>query len=171
MQLRIFGIDDESIVDGPGIRFAIFTQGCPHACKGCHNPESHSYNGGTLIDTEDIFLQIKQDPMLKGVTFSGGEPFSQPQALSELAQELHEHGGCGGKKLDLTVYTGYTFEQLLQMNNKYVDKLLSFTDILIDGKYDDDKRDIALLFRGSSNQRILDGKKSYKNKVACPITL
>ena len=106
MTVRIAGIVRESIVDGPGIRFVVFTQGCPHHCPGCHNPESHDPKSGYDCEIDKIMTEIEKDPLLKGVTFSGGEPFMQPEPLAELAQKVKEHG------LDLFIYTGFLFEDL-----------------------------------------------------------
>ena len=148
--LKIAGTVDDSIVDGEGYRFTIFTQGCPHNCEGCHNPHTHAANGGKSVDTEDLYRQIRENPLLSGVTFSGGEPFLQPQALVELAQRLR---GCG---LDITTYTGYTYEELIAKQNADIDALLAVTDVLIDGKFILAQRDLTLQFRGSRNQRRID---------------
>ena len=84
--LRLSGVISESIVDGPGFRYVVFTQGCPHGCPGCHNPQTHDFNGGTLIDPLTLLPEIDENPLLAGVTFSGGEPFCQPEALLPLAR-------------------------------------------------------------------------------------
>lgn len=151
-ELRIAGIVRESIVDGPGIRFTIFCQGCPHGCEDCHNPETHDFNGGYMCSFDKILDAIDQNPLLAGVTFSGGEPMCQPEAFYELGLEIKKRG------LDLMVFTGYTYEQLLDMSaeNEAIGRLLSICDYLVDGKYDKDKRDLRLHFRGSSNQRFID---------------
>lgn len=109
MLIRIAGTVSESIVDGPGIRYTIFTQGCPHHCEGCHNPETHDFSGGRLADTDKIYNHIAENPLLKGVTFSGGEPFCQPAPLYDLAKRIKEN-----TKLDIMAYTGFTFEQLIE---------------------------------------------------------
>lgn len=157
-KLRLAGVIRESIVDGPGIRMTVFTQGCPHHCKGCHNPTTHDFNGGYVSDPENILKAIDQNPLLKGVTFSGGEPFMQAEALAELAVEIHKRG------LDIITYTGFTYEQLLDSFGKFPDRkeLLKQTDYLIDGKFEEDKKSLNLKFRGSSNQRIIDVKKSME---------
>lgn len=149
--LRISGIIPESIVDGPGIRLTVFTQGCPHHCPGCHNPQTHDFAGGTTIDVEEILLQVKENPLLCGVTFSGGEPFCQPGPLCELARAVKELGKT------VMTYSGYTYEQLTQMGrtDPAVRELLGLTDILVDGPYIEAQRDLTLRFRGSRNQRIL----------------
>lgn len=150
-KIRIAGIEEESIVDGPGIRFVIFTQGCNHHCIGCHNPETHSFDGGELVDIENIVNKIKENPLLDGITISGGEPFEQSLECSILAKKVKALG------LNVVTYTGYTFEEILR-NKKFRDLLLQ-TDLLIDGKFDISQKSMMLHFRGSTNQRIIDVKK------------
>ncbi|MGN0654931.1 MAG: anaerobic ribonucleoside-triphosphate reductase activating protein [Oscillospiraceae bacterium] len=160
LEIRIAGTANDSIVDGPGIRFTIFVQGCPHHCKGCHNPQTHPYDGGTVTDTDILLKKALSNPLLDGVTFSGGEPFVYAKQLAYLAKQLKEHN------LNIVTYTGYTFERLLAEANEENGfmELLSQTDILIDGPYIEEQRSLLLLFRGSTNQRILDVKKSLENK-------
>lgn len=150
--IRTAGIVRESIVDGPGIRFTVFCQGCPHACEGCHNPETHDFAGGKEIKIERFLEEIDKDKLLAGVTFSGGEPFCQPEAFVELAIKVKERG------LNITAFSGYTLEQLTDMGEKdpAVKELLELTDILIDGPFVKELRDLTLQFRGSSNQRVID---------------
>ena len=160
--LRLFGTANDSIVDGPGIRYAVFVQGCTHNCPGCHNPKSHDINGGYIEKTDTIIKAIENNPLLDGVTFSGGEPFLQAQALSKLGKQIHELG------LNIMTYTGYTFEELLSGSNETNcwKELLEVTDILVDGRFEQDKKSYTLTFKGSSNQRIIDVKKSLeKNRV------
>lgn len=152
--IKVSGLVEESIVDGPGIRFVIFTQGCPHHCNGCHNPETHDYNGGYTISHNEIIEKIKKNPLLDGVTFSGGEPFIQAESCSILAEKIK----CMG--LTVLTYSGYTFEEIL--NNKNFKKFLENTDILIDGKFEITKKSMNIKFRGSTNQRIIDVKKSLE---------
>lgn len=154
--IRISGIVDESIVDGKGLRYTIFTQGCPHGCKGCHNPQTHSFDGGEEREITAIYKEICQNPLLSGVTFSGGEPFCQPIPLTKLAHMVHKKG------LNVTTYTGYTIEQLLEMQSADVHDLLAQTDILIDGRFDHKQKDLSLSFRGSKNQRVIDVKQSLE---------
>ncbi len=153
--LRISGVD-ESIGHGKGLRYTIFTQGCPHHCEGCHNPDTHDFEGGTEKEITAIYEEICSNPLLSGVTFSGGEPFCQPAPLAVLAEMVHKKG------LNVTTYTGYTLEQLLEMKNPDVQHLLTQTDILIDGKFDIAQKDLSLSFRGSRNQRIIDVKQSLE---------
>ncbi len=161
-ELRISGAVPESIVDGPGIRYTVFVQGCPHHCEGCHNPQTHDFDGGKLVKIDSVLDSIKKNPLLSGVTFSGGEPFCQPEALAELGEKIKELG------MNLVCYSGFTFEELLAMaeKNLAVHKLLSLTDILIDGKFVLAEKSLMLKFRGSRNQRILDVPASMKEKKA-----
>lgn len=156
-KLRICGIEPESIVDGKGFRYVIFTQGCPHNCPGCHNPQTHDFGGGKLVEIEDLFREICENPLLKGVTFSGGEPFCQPEPLAALAELIH------ARKLDVTTYTGYVYEELLAQHDPAIDALLRVTDILIDGPFLEAERDLTLLFRGSRNQRVIDLNQTRQN--------
>lgn len=156
--IKIAGTVNDSIVDGEGFRFTIFVQGCHHNCPECHNPQTHDINGGHEIDTNELFAQICENPLLNGVTFSGGEPFLQPKPLAELAVKIHEHG------LNITTFTGYTLEQLQNMHNPDIDALLAQTDVLIDGPFIVNKKDLTLQFRGSSNQRIIDMNKTRETE-------
>lgn len=157
--LKIAGIVEESIVDGPGIRFVIFTQGCPHNCKGCHNPQTHDFNGGKYIKIDEITEMIKSNPLLKGITLSGGEPFMQAKQLSILIDKIKD------SNLDIITYTGFKYEELINNSNDENSfmELLIRTDILIDGKFEEDKKDDSLMFRGSSNQRAIDVKLSIQD--------
>lgn len=149
--LRISGIVEESIVDGPGLRFTVFTQGCPHHCRGCHNPQTHDFSGGKMMNIEEIFSMYQENPILSGITFSGGEPFCQPDSLYQLALKVKALGH------NVMVYSGYTHKQLLAMAEKdeSICRLLSVTDILVDGPYVEALRDLELKYRGSSNQKII----------------
>ena len=157
--LRLAGVIRESIVDGPGIRMTVFGQGCPHHCEGCHNPETHDPNGGYISHPENILKAIDQNPLLQGVTFSGGEPFVQAEAFAELGEKIKEKG------LHIVTYSGYTFEEILKgiENGKPGWKeLLDVTDLLIDGRFIMEERSLNLLFRGSKNQRLVNVKKSLE---------
>ena len=155
MLINISDTVNDSIVDGPGLRFTIFVQGCPHGCKGCHNPQTHDFEDGRKVTPESLLEQIKANPLLDGVTFSGGEPFCQAQALAELGEEIKKLG------LDIITYTGYTFEYLyLHREENGIGALLSVTDVLIDGRFIETLRSLELRFRGSANQRIIDVPKS-----------
>ena len=151
MQLRINATVDDSIVDGPGIRYSIFVQGCPHHCPGCHNPQTHPFEGGSLVDTDKLLADIKLNPLLDGVTFSGGEPFCQAAALAEIGRKIRKLG------LNIMTYSGFTFEQLYERRDQDgIGDLLAVTDVLVDGRFMEDLRSLELRFRGSSNQRIID---------------
>lgn len=162
MLIRLAGLVPESFVDGPGIRFTIFTQGCPHKCEGCHNPETHSFEGGRLADVDKIFSKIVENPLIKGVTFSGGEPFCQPEPLAYLAGLLKDKG------YHVISYSGYTFEELLEKShtNSHISDLLNSIDILIDGRFILSERSLELKFRGSRNQRIINVPESLKSGKA-----
>lgn len=162
MELRIAGTVNDSIVDGPGIRFTIFTQGCPHHCEGCHNPQTHAFDGGELTDISVLLEKAKSNPLLDGVTFSGGEPFCQAEVLAELGREIKALG------LNIVTYTGYTFEQLWSGKNgqNHWGDLLEVTDFLIDGPFVQAQRDWEIKFRGSSNQRYIDCQASIKEGAA-----
>ncbi|OQB14887.1 MAG: Pyruvate formate-lyase 1-activating enzyme [Firmicutes bacterium ADurb.Bin193] len=152
--IRVSGIVPESIVDGPGIRYTVFTQGCHHDCPGCHNPQTHDANGGYDISIEEILKDIDKNPLLDGITLTGGEPLLQAEKLVPLAKAVKERG------LSVVTYSGYTFEEI--QNNDAFLKLMKYTDILVDGRYEKDLRSLDLLFRGSSNQRIIDVQSSLK---------
>ncbi len=152
MKIKIAGLVNDSIVDGPGLRFAVFMQGCPHHCPGCHNPETHDPDRGKLKDTQEIIERIQKNPLLDGVTFTGGEPFMQPLPLKEMVLKVKEMG------LDVVIYTGYTYEYL--MMNPLFKEILSQADYLIDGPFLIDQRSLSLVFKGSKNQRTIDLRKS-----------
>ncbi|MDF2557500.1 MAG: anaerobic ribonucleoside-triphosphate reductase activating protein [Bacillales bacterium] len=156
MQLRISGIIEESVVDGPGIRFVVFTQGCFHKCIQCHNQATHDPEGGRLIEIEELLQMIKKNPLLDGVTFSGGEPLLHTEALTLLAKECHQLG------LNVISYTGFIWEDLMK-NKKHFADYLSQVDVLIDGPFKIELKSLNLSFRGSSNQRIIDVQKSLKS--------
>ena len=152
--IRVCGIERESIVDGPGFRYVLFVQGCPHRCPGCHNPESHDFEGGTDMTAEEVFADIMKNPHLRGVTFSGGEPFEQVPALLKLAGMIKEAG------LSLMSYSGYTLEELRGRQDAETDELLGMLDILVDGRYVESLRNLTLIYRGSENQRVIDMNKT-----------
>ncbi len=164
MNIRLSGIIRESIVDGPGIRFVVFTQGCPHKCKGCHNPQTHDFGGGYISDTDKILEEFKKDPLLQGITFSGGEPFMQPRPLLELARAVHAMG------MNVVSYTGFLYERLKELGEKdpYILALLKEIDILVDGPFILEQKTLMIPFRGSKNQRMLyltDGEIDEEKKA------
>ena len=148
--LRLAGVIKESIVDGPGLRFTVFVQGCPHHCPGCHNPQTHDFSGGFDCDVEKLVAEVQKNPLLQGVTFSGGEPFCQCEALYRLAAKIKSLG------LDLYIYSGYTYEQILQLKDPFARKLLEQCDVLMDGPFLLELRTLDAPFRGSKNQRAID---------------
>jgi len=139
-------------VDGPGIRFVVFCQGCPHHCPGCHNPVTHDFDGGYPCDVSKIIDAIDQNPLLDGVTFGGGEPACQPKGFLTLAKAVKE------RNLNIIMYSGYTLEELTEMSKSdaALADLMNLIDYLIDGRYEAELRDLTLSFRGSQNQRIID---------------
>ena len=151
-RLRLAGIVEDSIVDGPGLRLTLFTQGCPHDCPGCHNPETHPVNAGSFFSLEELVARYAENPLLAGVTFSGGEPFLQAGPLAELADRIHALGGT------VITYTGFIFEELAHRARRdaAIAALLDATDLLIDGPYMEALRSLDIAGRGSSNQRLLD---------------
>ena len=161
--LDLSGIVSDSIVDGPGIRCTVFSQGCPHHCEGCHNPETWEFGVGTQVRVERIVEIVAANPLCRGVTFSGGEPFAQAAGFAKLAKLLKERG------YEVASYSGYTFEQLLR-GNPAQRELLSAIDVLIDGPFVLAEKSLEVAFRGSRNQRILDVPKSLAAGEAVSVT-
>lgn len=160
MKIRIAGKTPESIVDGPGIRYTLYVQGCPHHCEGCHNPQTHDFNGGRDADTDNILDEILENPLLDGVTFSGGEPFCHANVLADLGEKIKKNG------LSLMAYTGYTIEYLISHandENGYL-KLLETLDYLVDGPFVLNLKSYEAKFRGSTNQRIINVKETLSSK-------
>lgn len=156
--IRLSGIAYESLVNGPGMRRVFFSQGCKHNCKGCFNPDTHDFNGGEDRNMDDLIKDVIENPILRGVTFSGGDPWEQADKFAYMAKAFKEH------RLSVWSYTGYTFEYILEHKNerKGWSELLNNIDVLVDGKFEEDKKEDGLKFRGSSNQRIIDIKESLK---------
>ena len=150
MEIRLAGIVSESIVDGPGYRLAVFVQGCPHACPGCHNPKTHDFDGGYLSDTAEIIARLGKNPLVRGVTLTGGEPMMQAEALCEIAQAAKAKG------MNVWCYTGFTLEALWAQNRGDQMHLLELIDVLVDGPYIAHERSLDLLYCGSKNQRLID---------------
>ena len=161
--IKLSGIVEDSIVDGPGIRVTIFCQGCPHHCPGCHNPETWDFSGGTAMEEERLVQIVRSNPLCRGVTFSGGEPFAQAAGFARLARLLKAQG------YEVASYSGYTFEQLLRGSPEQR-ALLDTIDVLIDGPFVQSQKSLELAFRGSRNQRILDVSKSLLAGKAVQIT-
>jgi anaerobic ribonucleoside-triphosphate reductase activating protein len=154
MKLRLAGIVKESVVDGSGLRYVIFTQGCPHRCVGCHNPHTQDLAGGYDMSIADLLNSILDTKLISGITFSGGEPFIQATACAELAKLVKEHR----KELNIVAYSGYYYTELLAMakKDKAISEFLHSIDILIDGPYDIEQKAYDLPYRGSKNQNIID---------------
>ena len=161
--LDVSGIVSDSIVDGPGIRTTIFSQGCPHHCPGCHNPETWAFGCGTQVPVEALVEIVESNPLCRGVTFSGGEPFAQAAAFAKLAKLLTAKG------YEVASYSGFTFEELLR-GSEAQKALLQSIDILIDGRFVLAQKSLEIAFRGSRNQRILDVKKSLAEGRAVETT-
>lgn len=159
--IRLSGMLSESLVNGPGIRRVFFAQGCTHKCKGCFNAETHDFNGGLEFDMDELIDEVKANPILKGVTFSGGDPWEQADKFAYMAKRFKEQG------LNVWCYTGYTYEYILENMDKRVGwkDLLESIDVLVDGKFDETKKVEGLKFKGSSNQRIIDVKNSDKDHI------
>ena len=159
MKIRLASdLQPDSIVDGEGIRSVIWFQGCSHDCPGCHNPETHDFKGGVEVSLDDVKKQIDELEFQEGVTFSGGDPMMQIEALEELAKYVKEKG------MDVWCYTGYTYEQVLDLakQNIHYMNALKYIDALVDGKFVMDLKSFDVEFRGSSNQRIIDVAKSLE---------
>ena len=150
MIIQMAGIAEDSIVDGPGIRTAYFAQGCPHHCEGCQNPETWAFGEGTPMDVETLARIAMDNPLCRGVTFSGGEPFAQAEGY------------------EIASYTGYTFEHLRDAGTEAQRRLLSLLDVLVDGPFLLDQRSLELMFRGSANQRLIDVPKSLETGEVVP---
>ena len=152
--MRIANVVSDSIVDGPGLRFTVFTQGCPHHCPGCHNPETHDPAGGRAVTVEELAEQMLSNPLTDGLTLSGGEPFDQAGECAALAARAKESG------LNVWAYTGYPYETLLEKENPDVLALLAQVDVLVDGPFVESLKSYDALFRGSTNQRLIDVAQS-----------
>lgn len=157
-KVRLAGIAYESLVNGPGIRRVFFAQGCTHNCENCFNPETHSFTEGELLDMDTLVKDVKDNPFLRGVTFSGGDPLEQADKFAYIAKNVKESG------LSVWSYTGYKFEYILehQDERKGWRELLQNLDVIVDGKFEQQMQRPGLKFRGSANQRIIDVKESLK---------
>ena len=152
--MRIANTVSDSIVDGPGLRFTVFTQGCPHRCPGCHNPDTHDPAGGREAAVEELAEKLLSNPLTDGLTLSGGEPFCQAEECAKLAAAAREKG------LNVWTYTGYTYERLISGEVPGAMDLLAQTDVLVDGPFVKAQKSYAALFRGSTNQRLIDVPRS-----------
>ncbi len=160
MKIRLAGdLQEDSIVDGKGIRTVIWTQGCSHNCKGCQNPQTWDFNGGGLVPIDMVLEAIDELEYQDGITFSGGDPMYQPEACNKIAKY------CKDKGYNIWVYTGFTYEEIIKMSKKkkIYNEFLKYIDVLVDGKFILKQKNLNLLFRGSSNQRLIDIPKTLKN--------
>lgn len=160
--VRLSGIAYESLVNGPGMRRVFFSQGCTHNCKGCFNPDTHDFNGGEERNIDDLINDVKDNPIITGITFSGGDPFEMAEEFAYMAKEFKVQG------LNIWSYTGYTFEEIIANLDKRdgFRELINNIDVLVDGRFEEDKTG-EFRYRGSSNQRIIDVKKSLKQGEVC----
>lgn len=158
-KIRLSGIAYESLVNGPGMRRVFFSQGCRHNCVGCFNKDTHDFLGGEEMDMDLLINDLKDNPMIKGVTFSGGDPLEQAEKFAYIALEVKKLG------LNIWCYTGYEFEYILEnIDKKYGWRnLIENIDVIVDGKFDINRKKDGLKFKGSENQRIIDVKESLKN--------
>lgn len=154
--MRVAYLAHDSIVDGPGLRFVVFVQGCPHHCPGCHNPRSHDPKGGGEMTLREIIRKMESNPLTDGLTLSGGEPFEQSTECAALAWIAQVN------ELNVWCYTGYTFEHLRDHGSKAQKDLLQRVDVLVDGPYIEAERTLSLPWRGSKNQRLIDVQASLK---------
>ena len=152
--MRIAGLVQDSIVDGPGFRFTVFTQGCPHNCEGCHNPDTHDPDGGREMTVKQVIDAMLSNPMTDGLTLSGGDPFVQAADCAEIAKAAHANG------LNVWTYTGWTYEELLSLSeqDEGIKALLNETDVLVDGPFILSQKSYDVPWRGSKNQRLIDMK-------------
>lgn len=156
-KIRMYGTVEDSIVDGPGLRFSVFVQGCPHHCPGCHNPESWSSEGGYEQTLDSLVQEIKAAKLTQGITLTGGEPFDQARQLAYVVAKLKEYKPT----LSIWAYSGYTYEELLaDTHEQGVKELLDLCDVLVDGPFQEELNSYELIWKGSSNQRVIDLDKT-----------
>jgi len=156
-RVRVAGTAQDSIVDGPGLRFAVFAQGCVRRCPGCHNPQTHRLDGGELRGVDGLWGELRGNPLTTGLTLSGGEPFLQARPLAELARRAK------GAGLGVWAFTGFYLYQLLRDEDHM--ELLRCTDVLVDGPFVQGKKTLGLPWRGSSNQRLVDVQAFLSRKA------
>ena len=162
--LRIGGIEPESIVDGPGFRYALFVQGCDFRCPGCHNSQLQTFSGGREITSGEVLRDIQANPLLDGLTLSGGDPFTQAAACAALAEQVR------GMGLSVVTFTGYLWEDLLASGREDWLRLIEASDVVVDGPFIMALRDLDLRFRGSANQRLIDVGRSLASGRAVVLT-
>lgn len=152
-------LQSDSIVDGPGLRAVLWTQGCKHHCPFCQNPQTWDFEGGGLVPIDLVKEAIDELEGQDGFTFSGGDPMFQPEACVEIAKYVKKKG------LNIWVYTGFTYEELMDMSKEksIYKEFLNNIDVLVDGRFRQEEKDLSLLFRGSRNQRLIDVKKTLNS--------
>lgn len=156
--VKIAGAKKHSSVNGPGVRYVLFMQGCSHHCPGCQNPETHDISEGVEMEVEEVVSDILATRYLDGLTLSGGDPLFQPEASFEIARRVKESG------LDIWMYTGWTFEQIMDGKaGQKAKEVLSFINVLVDGPYVEALRSEDVIWRGSTNQHLVDVKKSLEH--------
>ena len=160
--MRIAGLVQDSIVDGPGFRFTVFVQGCPHDCPGCHNPQTHDFQGGTEMTEEQVIQKMLSNPLTDGLTLSGGEPYEQAASCAVIARAAKDAG------LNVWTYSGYTFEELLEKaeTDSGTAELMSLADVLVDGRFVLAEKSYNVKWRGSRNQRLIDLPASLRAGTA-----
>lgn len=160
--MNIAGFIEESLVDGEGIRSVVFISGCKHKCRGCHNPSTHNFNCGVEFTIEkqlEVINKIKSNPLIDGITISGGDPFFSAKEVNKFVRLLKHHI----PNINIWIYSGFKFEQIFNGNDSYMVQLLMSCDVLVDGRFEIEDRNLDLKFRGSNNQRIIDIKSSFNN--------
>lgn len=164
LPIRIAGIVHDSIVDGPGLRTTVFVQGCPLKCMGCHNPSTWDAAGGRCSSTHALMREIAANPVITGLTLSGGEPSRQPAACAQLARFAHERG------LNVWCYSGFRVEALLReaQHSSALAELLHEVDVLVDGPFQIARRSLEIPWRGSTNQRLIDMPATLNAHEAVP---
>lgn len=155
--MKIYGLVQDSIVDGPGLRFSCFVQGCVHNCPGCHNPDSHDMNAGIEMSVNDVIKEMLRSPITDGLTLTGGEPFIQAEDCLTLAKTAHANG------MNVWAYSGWTFEYILNNGTNAQKELLKEVDVLVDGPFILAERSLSLNWKGSRNQRVIDVQASLVN--------
>lgn len=159
MKIVVLDIIEDTVVDGPGFRTTVYASGCRHRCPGCHNPESWDMAHGQEMGIGELASRLLSDPF-SNITFSGGDPLEQVDAFTELARLIRAES-----KKNIWCYTGYRFEEVCR--SRKLSQILPYIDVLVDGRYNQQLRDTSLLFRGSSNQRLVDVAASFeKGKVS-----
>ena len=157
-EIRLSGIIKESIVDGPGYRYVIFTQGCPKSCFMCHNSATQNMTGGYIENLDTIIEDFSKESLITGITISGGEPFIQPDKVIKLVR------AAKANNLNVLLYSGFYYHELRELNNEFVNEILNTADYLVDGPFDYKLKNLNLLFRGSSNQRIINLKETIMSE-------